>query len=86
VAADRTYAPRNTNVVRRDVGSRENARLGEVALVLRVPKEAVAYIDSRAGDRRGRRSCATCSRRGIPRLAKVLSALGRGDSGGHSST
>ena len=26
-------------------------KLGEVALVLRVPKEAVAYIDERAGDR-----------------------------------
>jgi hypothetical protein len=26
-------------------------KLGEVALVLRVPKEAVAYIDEKAGDR-----------------------------------
>jgi len=26
-------------------------RLGEFALVLRVPKEAISYIDSRAGDR-----------------------------------
>jgi hypothetical protein len=26
-------------------------KLGEVALVMRVPKEAVAYIDEKAGDR-----------------------------------
>ena len=26
-------------------------KLGELALVLRVPKEAVAYIDEKAGDR-----------------------------------
>ncbi|HEX5031956.1 MAG TPA: hypothetical protein VFX78_10935 [Candidatus Eisenbacteria bacterium] len=42
-------------------------RLGEVALVLRVPKEAVAYIDQRAGDR--------------PRTAFVRDVLAKGDAG-----
>jgi hypothetical protein len=42
-------------------------KLGEVALVLRVPKEAVAYIDSRAGDR--------------PRTAFVRDVLAKGDAG-----
>jgi hypothetical protein len=40
-------------------------RLGEVALVLRVPKEAVAYIDQHAGDR--------------PRTAYVRDLLGKAD-------
>ena len=40
-------------------------KIGEVALVLRVPKEAVAYIDSRAGDR--------------PRTAFVRDLLGKAD-------
>jgi len=42
-------------------------RLGEVALVLRVPKEAVVYIDERAGDR--------------PRTAFVRDVLAKGDAG-----
>jgi hypothetical protein len=42
-------------------------KLGEVALVLRVPKEAVAYIDSRCGDR--------------PRTAFVRDVLAKGDAG-----
>jgi len=42
-------------------------RLGEVALVLRVPKEAVAYIDEKAGDR--------------PRTAFVRDVLAKGDAG-----
>jgi len=42
-------------------------KLGEVALVLRAPKEAVAYIDSRAGDR--------------PRTAFVRDVLAKGDAG-----
>jgi hypothetical protein len=40
-------------------------KLGEVALVLRVPKEAVAYIDEKAGDR--------------PRTAFVRDLLGKAD-------
>jgi hypothetical protein len=40
-------------------------KLGEFALVLRVPKEAVAYIDQHAGDR--------------PRTAYVRDLLGKGD-------
>jgi hypothetical protein len=42
-------------------------RLGEVALVLRVPKEAVAYIDQHAGGR--------------PRTAFVRDVLAKGDAG-----
>ena len=40
-------------------------KLGEFALVLRVPKEAVAYIDEKAGDR--------------PRTAFVRDLLGKAD-------
>lgn len=42
-------------------------RIGEFALVLRVPKEAVAYIDEKAGDR--------------PRTAFVRDVLAKGDAG-----
>ena len=40
-------------------------KIGEFALVLRVPKEAVAYIDQHAGDR--------------PRTAFVRDLLGKAD-------
>ena len=40
-------------------------KIGEFALVLRVPKEAVAYIDEKAGDR--------------PRTAFVRDLLGKAD-------
>jgi hypothetical protein len=34
-----------------EVAKPPRRKIGEVALVLRVPKEAVAYIDEKAGDR-----------------------------------
>jgi hypothetical protein len=40
-------------------------KLGEVALVLRVPAEAIAYLDQQAGDR--------------PRTALVRDILAKGD-------
>jgi hypothetical protein len=42
-------------------------RLGEIALVLRVPQEAVTYIDQHAGGR--------------PRTAFVRDVLAKGDAG-----
>ena len=45
----------------------ERKKIGEFALVLRVPKEAVAYIDQHAGDR--------------PRTAFVRDVLAKGDAG-----
>ena len=44
---------KKTNGAKKDKaeGKPPRRKLGEVALVLRVPKEAVAYIDQHAGDR-----------------------------------
>lgn len=42
-------------------------KLGEVALVMRVPKEVIEYIDQHAG--------------GKPRTAYVREVLGKGDAG-----
>ncbi len=42
-------------------------KIGEVALVMRVPKEAMAYIAEKAGDR--------------PRTAFVRDVLAKGDAG-----
>lgn len=46
-------------------GKPPRRKIGEVALVLRVSKEAVAYIDEKAGDR--------------PRTAYVRDLLGKAD-------
>jgi len=49
-------------------------RLGEVALVLRVPAEAVAYLDQKAGDQPRTRVVREILAAGDARLAKILAA------------
>ena len=49
-------------------------RLGEVALVLRVPKEAIAYIDAQAGDRPRTAWLREVLSKGDAKLAKILAA------------
>jgi hypothetical protein len=56
---------KNGNAKKPEAPKPPRKRIGEVALVLRVPKEAVAYIDERAGDR--------------PRTACVRDLLGTAD-------
>jgi len=47
-------------------------RLGEVALVLRVPKEAIAYIDAQAGERPRTAWLREVLAKGDAKLAKIL--------------
>ena len=47
-------------------------KLGEVALVLRVPTEAIAYIDKQAGDRPRTAFLREVLSKGDARLAKIL--------------
>jgi hypothetical protein len=49
-------------------------KLGEVALVLRVPAEAVAYLDQKAGDQPRTRVVREILAKGDAKLAKILSA------------
>jgi hypothetical protein len=58
-------ASKKKNASKAEAAKPPRKKLGEVALVLRVPKEAVAYIDQRAGDR--------------PRTAFVRDVLAKGD-------
>ena len=49
-------------------------KLGEVALVLRVPADAVAYLDQKAGDRPRTRVVREILAKGHAKLAKLLAA------------
>jgi len=49
-------------------------KLGEVALVLRVPKEAIAYLDQKAGDGARTKVVREILAKGDAKLAKILSA------------
>ena len=49
-------------------------KLGEVALVLRVPKEAIAYLDQKAGDRPRTQVVREILANGDAKLAKILAA------------
>jgi len=48
-------------------------KLGEVALVLRVPKEAIAYLDEQAGDGARTKVVREILAKGDAKLAKFLS-------------
>jgi hypothetical protein len=56
---------KNGNAKKAEAAKPPRRKIGEFALVLRVPKEAVAYIDEKAGDR--------------PRTAFVRDLLGKAD-------
>ena len=58
-------AGKKKSAKRAEITKPARKKLGEVALVLRVPKEAVAYIDEKVGDR--------------PRTAFVRDLLGKAD-------
>jgi len=47
-------------------------KLGEVALVLRVPKEAVAYLDEQAGDGARTKVVREILSKGDAKLARIL--------------
>jgi len=47
-------------------------KLGEVALVLRVPKEAIAYLDQKAGDGARTKVVREILAKGDAKLAKIL--------------
>ena len=47
-------------------------KLGEVALVLRVPADAIAYLDKKAGDQPRTRVVREILAKGDAKLAKIL--------------
>ena len=49
-------------------------KLGEVALVLRVPTEAIVYLDQKAGDRPRTQVLREILANGDAKLAKILTA------------
>ena len=49
-------------------------KLGEVALVLRVPKQAIAYLDQKAGGRARTQVVREILAKGDAKLAKILAA------------
>jgi len=49
-------------------------KLGEVALVLRVPKEAIVYLDQKAGDRPRTQVVREILAKGDAKLARILAA------------
>jgi hypothetical protein len=58
---------KNGNARKPEAAKAPRRKLGEIALVMRVPKGALDYIDEKAGDR--------------PRTAFVRDVLAKGDAG-----